>query len=153
MLKIRFFRTGRKNHPFYRIVVTDSRHAPQGGRFLERLGFFNPLTKEQSLNEERIKHWLDVGAQPSARVHNLLIDAKIVQGDKIDVLKKKAAEESEAEPVTAATEKPVEEKKPEQKEPEKAPEPKSESEDKPAEDKKPEAAEGSESEKEKKEAS
>lgn len=152
MLKIRFFRTGRKNHPFYRIVVTDSRHAPQGGRFLERVGFFNPLTKEQKLDEERIKYWLGVGAQPSPRVHNLLIDAKIIQGDKIDVLKKKVAAGSQAEATAQPTEKPAEEKKPELQEADKASEVKSESEDKSAEEKKP-TEETSEPEKEEKEES
>lgn len=92
MLKIRFFRTGRKNNPFYRIVVTDSRNAPQGGRFRERLGFFNPLTKETNLNEERIKYWLSIGAQTSPRVHNLLVTEKIIEGPKINVLKKGPAE-------------------------------------------------------------
>ena len=48
MLKIRFFRTGRKNQPFYRIVVTDSRNAPQGGRFIEKVGFLNQRQLEVS---------------------------------------------------------------------------------------------------------
>ena len=95
MLKIRFFRTGRKNQPFYRIVVTDSRNAPQGGRFLEKVGFLNPFTKEQKLNEERIKYWLSSGAQPTDRVHNMLVEAKIIPGSKVDVLKKKITESTE----------------------------------------------------------
>jgi len=95
MLKIRFFRTGRKNQPFYRIVVTDSRNAPQGGKFIEKVGFFNPFTKEQELNEERIKYWLSSGAQPTDRVHNMLIEAKIIVGSKVDVLKKKITESAE----------------------------------------------------------
>jgi len=118
MLKIRFFRTGRKNNPFYRIVVTDSRNAPQGGRFRERLGFFNPLTKETSLNEERIKYWLGVGAQASPRVHNLLVTAKIIEGPKINVLKKSPAkEESEITPAPESEKTSEDKKSPEEKGP------------------------------------
>ncbi len=110
MLKIRFLKTGRKNQPFYQIVVTDSRNAPQGGRFIEKLGFFNPFTKEQRLDQDRIKHWLAVGAQSSGRVHNLLVDAKIIEGPKIDVGnrrakdKKGAVEDSASERPKAAAE-------------------------------------------------
>jgi len=91
MLKIRLLKTGRKNQPSYRIVVTDKRNSPQGGRFKEKLGFVNPFTKEKNLNEERIRYWLSVGAEPSDRVHNILIDANLIKGDKINVLKKKAS--------------------------------------------------------------
>lgn len=101
MLKIRFFRTGRKNQPFYRIVVTDSRNAPQGGKFIEKVGFFNPLTKEKGVNEERIKYWLSVGAKPSDRIHNMLVDAKIIEGPKVNVISKqlvKDQKESVKEP-------------------------------------------------------
>ncbi len=92
MLKIRFMRAGRKNQPFYQIVVTDSRNAPQGGRFREKLGFYNPLTKEKSLDEEKAKHWLSIGAQPSDRIHNMFVDAGIIQGTKINMLKKSKKE-------------------------------------------------------------
>ena len=88
MLVIRFLRVGKKNQPFFRIVVTDKRNPPRGGRFLEILGFFNPLTKERKLKKERVEYWLSVGAQPSARVHNLLIEEKIIEGKKIGVHKK-----------------------------------------------------------------
>ena len=98
MLVIRFLRVGKKNQPFFRIVVTDKKNPPRGGRFLEILGFFNPLTKEKKLKEERIKYWLGVGAQPSARVHNLLIQEKIIEGKKIDVHKKAKKVKKEKEP-------------------------------------------------------
>jgi len=88
MLVIRFLRVGKKNQPFFRIVVTDKKKPPRGGRFLEILGFFNPLTKEKNLKKERVKYWLSVGAQPSPRVHNLLIEEKIISGKKIAVHKK-----------------------------------------------------------------
>ena len=96
MLVIRFLRTGKKNQPFFRIVVTDKKNPPRGGRFLEILGFFNPLTKEKKLKAERIKHWLGVGAQPSESVHNLLVKEGIIKGKKIDVHKKSKKKEKEA---------------------------------------------------------
>ena len=79
MVTIRLARGGAKKRPFYHIVVTDSR-SPRDGRYIERLGYFNPLAKggEQRLvlNNERITHWLSVGAQTSERVHQLLNTAK-----------------------------------------------------------------------------
>jgi small subunit ribosomal protein S16 len=88
MLIIRFIRTGKKNQPFFRIVITDKKNAPKGGNFLEILGFFNPLTKEKALKKERIKYWLSVGAKTSDRVYNLLISEKVIQGKKVNVFKK-----------------------------------------------------------------
>ena len=105
MLIIRFIRRGKKNQPFFRIVITDKRNAPRGGDFLEVLGFFNPLTKEKALKKERIKYWLSVGAKTSDRVRNLLISEKVIQGKKIDVHKK--AKKKEEKP----KEKPKQEKK------------------------------------------
>ncbi|MCK5044799.1 30S ribosomal protein S16 [Candidatus Parcubacteria bacterium] len=95
MLVIRLLRTGKKHQPFFRIVVCDKKNPPQGGRALEILGFFNPLTKEKSFKAERIKYWLSVGAQPSDTVHNFLIVEKIIEGDKANKFKlsKKKKEE------------------------------------------------------------
>ncbi len=93
MLRIRFFRIGKKNQPFFRIVVTDKRNPPQGGRFLEILGNFDPFTKETNLKPERIKYWLSVGAQPSNRVHNLLVENSVIEGQKRNVHKKKEEKE------------------------------------------------------------
>lgn len=71
-LKIRLARGGRKSRPFYRIVVADTR-APRDGRYIERLGTYNPLLNDQDENrvtlvKERIEYWLSQGAQPSERV-------------------------------------------------------------------------------------
>jgi len=88
MLVIRFFRTGKKNQPSFKIVVTDKRRPTRAGRFVEEVGFWNPVTKEKVLRQERIKYWLSVGAKPSNRVYNLLVSEKIVEGKKIDVHKK-----------------------------------------------------------------
>lgn len=75
MVTIRLQRTGAKKRPFYHIVATDSRNA-RDGRYLERLGFFNPVAKgaEEPLRMdlERIDHWLGHGAQTSERVGDLL---------------------------------------------------------------------------------
>ncbi len=95
MLVIRFLRTGKKNQPFFRIVVTDKRRPPRGGRFLEILGFFDPLTKRKNLKKERIKYWLSKGAKASATVHNLLVTEKVIEAKKIDVHKKKKSSSTE----------------------------------------------------------
>lgn len=75
MVTIRLSRGGAKKHPFYHIVVTDSRNK-RDGRFIERLGFFNPMAKgaEESLriDRDRVNHWVSQGAQPSDRVAKLL---------------------------------------------------------------------------------
>ena len=94
MLVIRLFRTGKKNQSFFKIVVTDKRKASRGGRFIAEVGFLNPRTKENSLNKEKIKHWLSVGAKASDTVYNLLIKEKIIEGKKIPVHKKKKMAET-----------------------------------------------------------
>ena len=73
MVKIRLKRMGMKKMPFYRLVVTDSRN-PRDGRFIEEIGYYNPLTDPADLkiNEERAKHWIGVGAQPTDTVRGLL---------------------------------------------------------------------------------
>jgi len=75
MVSIRLSRAGAKKRPFYHLVVTDSRNR-RDGRYIERLGFFNPLgtDKERNLHVdvERVDYWLSQGAQPSDRVSSLL---------------------------------------------------------------------------------
>jgi small subunit ribosomal protein S16 len=68
---IRLARAGTKKTPFYRIVVADQR-AARGGRFIERLGTFDPRTNVISLKGDRVKHWRDQGALPSHTVELLL---------------------------------------------------------------------------------
>ncbi|MSP88905.1 MAG: 30S ribosomal protein S16 [Alphaproteobacteria bacterium] len=75
-LKIRMTRGGAKKRPFYRIVVADIR-CPRDGRFIEKLGTFNPMVPDDhpqrlKLDVERVKHWLGVGALPSERVAKFL---------------------------------------------------------------------------------
>ncbi len=75
MVTIRMARGGAKKRPFYHIVVTDSRNR-RDGRFIERLGFFNPIAKaseeKMRINRERVDYWLAQGAQASDRVASLL---------------------------------------------------------------------------------
>jgi small subunit ribosomal protein S16 len=112
MLKIRLFRVGKKNQPSFKIVITDKRKPPRGGRFVEEVGSWNPLTKEKILKAERIKYWLSVGAKPSDSVYNLLVKEKICEGKKIPVHKKKKEVKKPAEaPTGAPAEKPAEEPK------------------------------------------
>ena len=82
-LKIRLSRGGAKKRPFYRIVVADAR-SPRDGRFIERVGTYNPMVAKDSdarviLKEERIKYWLSQGAKPSDRVARFLGQAEIIQ--------------------------------------------------------------------------
>ena len=78
MVTIRLSRGGSKNRPFYQIVVTDSRNS-RDGRYIERLGFFNPLARGNEerlrLDNERVNHWKANGAQPSERVAKLIKDS------------------------------------------------------------------------------
>lgn len=81
-LKIRMSRGGRKKRPFYAIVVADSR-MPRDGRYLEKVGTYNPLLAKDdenrvTLNADRVKHWLGEGAQPSDRVAIFLGKAGII---------------------------------------------------------------------------
>lgn len=95
MLRIRLFRTGKRNQPFFRIVVTDRRNPPKAGRFKESLGWYNPLTKEKSLEKERIKYWISKGAQPSDSVHNLLVEQGILDQDKVPVHSRDRADKAD----------------------------------------------------------
>lgn len=87
MLTIRLTRKGKKNQPFFRVVVVDKRRSSKGGRSVEDVGYVDPLKKRKSLNKERILYWISKGAQPSDTVHNLLITEKIIEGKKIGVVK------------------------------------------------------------------
>ena len=82
-VKLRLARGGSKKRPFYRIVAADTR-SPRDGRYIEKLGTWNPILPKDSgdrvtLNEERIKHWLSVGAKPTDRVLRFLDEAGIMK--------------------------------------------------------------------------
>ncbi|KQQ34157.1 MULTISPECIES: 30S ribosomal protein S16 [Rhizobium/Agrobacterium group] len=84
-LKIRLARGGSKKRPYYTIVVADAR-SPRDGRFLEKVGSWNPMlakddAKRVEVNVERVQHWLDNGAQPTDRVLRFLAEAGVGQRD------------------------------------------------------------------------
>jgi small subunit ribosomal protein S16 len=81
MLTIRLSRVGKKKQPLYRFVIMDKKKDPWG-KSLEILGMRNPRTKETVLKADRIKYWIDKGAQASDSVWNILVDQKIVEGKK-----------------------------------------------------------------------
>lgn len=128
-MKIRLARGGSKKRPFYSIVASDSR-MPRDGRFIEKLGTYNPLLAKDSedrvkMNMERVKYWLEQGAQPTDRVSRFLEAAgvlaaktrnnpnKAVPGKKAQERAEekaaKAAEAAEAAAAPAAEEAPAEE--------------------------------------------
>ena len=81
-MKIRLARGGSKKRPFYRIVAADSR-MPRDGRFIEKLGTYNPLLPKDSedrikMDVERIQHWLAQGAQPTDRISRMLENAGVI---------------------------------------------------------------------------
>ncbi len=82
-LKIRLARGGAKKRPFYRIVLADSR-SPRDGKFLEKLGTYNPMlpadhAERLVINAERVSHWLSVGAQPTDRVAKFFANAGLMK--------------------------------------------------------------------------
>ncbi|MHB2267453.1 30S ribosomal protein S16 [Aliihoeflea sp. PC F10.4] len=83
-LKIRLARAGSKKRPYYHVVIADVR-APRDGRFIEQVGSWNPMLPKDGervkLNEERIKYWLDNGAQPTDRVLRFLDQAGVAKRD------------------------------------------------------------------------
>ncbi|MEA1936598.1 MAG: 30S ribosomal protein S16 [Patescibacteria group bacterium] len=101
MLRIRLSRVGKKNKAQFRVTVADARRSPTG-KFIEILGYYNPHTKEKVFKQERIEYWISKGAKPSATVHNFLVDAGVIKGDKIVAWrpKKKKRDEKEAEQKT-----------------------------------------------------
>ncbi len=87
MLAMRMTRHGAKKRPYYHIVIADSR-SPRDGRFIEKIGSYNPMLKKEdpkrvAFLEERVTHWIKMGAQPSDRVARFLADAKL--GPKVEI--------------------------------------------------------------------
>ena len=106
-LRIRLSRGGTKKRPFYRIVIADSR-SPRDGRFIEKIGTYNPMLQKEnparvSIDIDRAKHWLGVGALPSDRVAKFLANIDLIktperrEQTKQQLPKKKAQERLEAE--------------------------------------------------------
>lgn len=100
-LAIRLTRGGQKKRPFYRIVVADSRKA-RDGRFIERLGTYNPMLEKDNpdrvrLVRDRIEYWLGVGARPSDRIARFLADAGIAEKPVINDQPKKSRPKAKAQ--------------------------------------------------------
>ena len=112
MVMIRLSRIGKKNHPTYRIVVSD-KQKDMRAPYLEALGTYNPHTQPSTfiIDKDRLLHWMKSGAQMSDTVHNLCIVNKIIEGEKRNMMHKK-------EPVEKAAEAPKPAAAPETKAPE-----------------------------------
>ncbi|MFL2760920.1 MAG: 30S ribosomal protein S16 [Gammaproteobacteria bacterium] len=123
MVTIRLSRAGAKKRPYYHITVTDSRK-PRDGRFIERVGFFNPIAQGKdvrlSIDHERVDYWVGTGASLSERVESLIKESKLTPEGLVKIqekkeqlrlkklAKKKENKEAEA-PAEEATEAPAEE--------------------------------------------
>ncbi|MBI4120975.1 MAG: 30S ribosomal protein S16 [Parcubacteria group bacterium] len=103
---IRLQRFGKKNQPFFRVVLTDKRNSTKSGKFIEVLGWHNPETGKSEIKKERVETHLKTGAEASDAVHNLLVRTGIIKGKKRDVASKKntgvVAKEGEVAPTPAS---------------------------------------------------
>lgn len=100
-VRIRLSRGGSKKRPFYRVVAADQR-APRDGRFIEKLGTYNPLLPQDHeqrlvINEERVKYWLGVGAQPTERLEKLFSNLGLVKAPALREQPKKSAPKVKAQ--------------------------------------------------------
>ncbi len=120
-VRIRLSRGGSKKRPFYKVVAADQR-APRDGRFIERLGSYNPMLPQDHadrfvINEERVKYWLSNGAQPTERLEKMLANLGLVKAPTLREQPKKSALKAKAlerikekeEKARAAAEAPAEE--------------------------------------------
>ncbi len=134
MLRIRLSRVGKKNKAQFRLTVADAKRSPTG-RFIEILGYYNPHSKEKVFKNDRIEYWISRGAKPSATVHNFLVDAGIIKGEKVRSWSpKKKKDETKEE--TSTAEKKEKDPAPEKKEEAPVPEKKEEVKEAVKEDKK-----------------
>jgi len=113
-LKIRLARGGSKKRPFYHVVIADAR-APRDGRFVEKVGTYNPLLAHENperirLKTDRIQYWLSVGAQPTDRVHLFLAKADLMAAPVIHPTPKQSAPKAKAQERVKAEEAAREEK-------------------------------------------
>jgi small subunit ribosomal protein S16 len=95
MLRIRLQRRGKSKHAAYRVVVAE-KGAPIKGRFIADLGSYNPHTSVMVVDAKAVKEWMSQGVQPSDTVNNLLIENKVIAGEKVKVWspKKKASDKA-----------------------------------------------------------
>lgn len=111
MLTIRLSRIGKKNKPFYRLIISEKKKDLYG-KPLEILGSYNPHSKELKANGEKIKYWLSKGSTMSATVNNLLIEKNVIEGKKVKASKAREKKKSKPQSVDqpAQAEKELEEK-------------------------------------------
>ena len=100
-VRIRLSRGGSKKRPFYKVVAADQR-APRDGRFIERLGSYNPMLPQDHadrfvINEERVKYWLSQGAQPTERLEKLLSNLGLVNKPALRNQPQKSAPKAKAQ--------------------------------------------------------
>jgi len=88
MLSIRLKRIGKPKKAFYRIIVIEKARDPYGNP-ADTIGTYDPHTKEVKIDADKVKDWIAKGAQPSPTVHNLLVDQKIIEGEKVVASKSK----------------------------------------------------------------
>ena len=103
MIAIKLRPVGKKKQISYRVAVMEKK-SKLVGKFIEDLGWYNPHTDKFGINTARATYWVGVGAQPTATVHNILVDAKVVKGAKIALQKKSKHPQ---EPVAAVQEQPA----------------------------------------------
>lgn len=96
MLMIRLQRVGRKNDPSFRVVITEKANAAKSGAFLEVVGSYDARKDRVQLKPDRIQHWLSHGAKASATVHNILVNAKVINAPKVNALPSKKSKPEEA---------------------------------------------------------
>ncbi len=99
-VRIRLSRGGSKKRPFYKVVAADQR-APRDGRFIERLGSYNPMLPKDhaerfTINEERVKYWLSNGAEPTERLAKLLSNLGLVKAPALREQPKQSAPKAKA---------------------------------------------------------
>ena len=97
MLKIRLQMTGRRNDRHFRIIVVEHTAGPKSGKYVEKVGYINPRTKKYEINLDRVKYWMSVGAKPTDRVYNMLVDEGVIEGPKKNVLPRKSPIKKEGE--------------------------------------------------------
>ncbi|MCC7469671.1 MAG: 30S ribosomal protein S16 [Bacteroidetes bacterium] len=95
MLKIKLQRTGRVNNPSFRMVVGEHTNSSKSGKFIEVLGSYDPKAGTVAVDADRVKYWISKGAQATGTVQNFLVDKKIVEGKKVNVLPKKTKQVKE----------------------------------------------------------
>lgn len=95
MVRIRLSRIGKRNHPVYRVVVTEH-WRPVKGKSIEEVGTYDPVEGFVTLQGERIREWLANGAKPSTTVHNLLVSNGVIDDSKIRITRQKEQQSKEA---------------------------------------------------------